>query len=168
MTDTANYYTIITKWTKKTPASPGYKSGFTLAHLLAHDPESLDSLLEEENISPQYFDLTIYKNWADSALAVANLGIVSAFAVVALEDRSVCYSLALYETKESEEEMQLSNPEIFEKLNSSKTEFANLMELDVEVKQGAKDLTDDQFFSIAVREITFDEVDALFKDILLK
>lgn len=162
MSDTANYYAVVTKWTKATATSPGYKSGFTLAHLLAQGDDILNTLLEDAGIPLEYFNKTIYKNWADATLAVANLGVVSAFASVAAEGNSTCYSIALYETKEVEEEVKANNPEIFETLASARNEFMKFMELNSEVKKSAMDFTDDEFFSIAVREITFTEIEEIF------
>ena len=95
---------------------------------------------------------------------IANLGLVSAFATVSLEDNSTSYSIVLYETKESEDNMQMNNPELIKNLELAKESFVNFMHIDLEFKKGVVSLSDDQFFNIVVREITFDEVDALFKE----
>jgi len=162
MIDTASYYMVINKWTKNNESSPGYKSGFKLAQFLSQDESDLDTLLQEEDISREYFDREIYQNWIDATMSIANLGLVSAFATVSLEDNSMSYSISLYETKESEEEMHVNNPELIENLELAKKSFVNFMHLDLEVKKGLVNLTDDEFFNLVVREITFDEVESIF------
>lgn len=165
MIDTANYYMVINKWTKKTENSPGYKSGFRLAHILSQDESQLDTILQAEGISREYFDREIYQNWVDATMNIANLGLASAFATVSSEDSSISYSVVLYDTKESEDNMQMNNSELIKNLELAKESFVNFMHVNLEFKKGVVSLTDDQFFNIVVREITFNEVESIFNEL---
>ena len=90
-----NVYVVINKWTTTDANSPGYISGFganILLDELARNPgdeQYFNTVLQNNGIDPQFFDQTIYSNYASASMAVQQQGKITGFARAELDRRCV-------------------------------------------------------------------------------
>lgn len=162
-----NYYHVINKWYTTDPNSPGYISGIRANNLLTQITNGpLADVLIRNNIPEEYFDLDIYTNYANTAVALSQTGKIIGFATAKLPNNSVCYSLLLYNNQADQNLLVTDDSVLINNFDTAKLAYMQLLNLQCETKRGMKDISDDLFQRILFQEsIDIQELENIFSSL---
>ncbi len=156
----ANHFVVAIKWTKLEESSPGYLNGFALNEIL--NSPNVEESLSSRSILPQYFNEELYRRWINVTLELANSRPIYGFSSKKSSDNSTSYSVSIFESEESYNEMREQNSKLFEIVDSCRNEYANLMRINPEVKKGNVSLDVDDFIAIITSTADFAKLESLF------
>lgn len=163
----ANYYHVINKWTTTDPSSPGYASGIRISTVLEQlKTEPLADVLFYYNIPEEYFDLEIYTNYANTAVALARTGKIMGFTNAKLPDNSLCYSLLLYNDQADQNSLVTDDSTVVSDFNAAKAAYMQLLKIQCETKRGTKDISDELLQRIFLSEtVEVQELEDIFSSL---
>jgi hypothetical protein len=163
-----NVYVVVNKWTTTDTDSPGYISGFGVGMILTAleefpgDVQHLDMVLQTNSIGSAYFDSEIYTNYANAAQGVYEAGKVQGFARAEL-NASLRYSLLIYLTEQDDFFVHDSNISVVQNMDTARTAFMKLLNLQCETRRGYKDISNDILEKIYLQDqLTLDQVQGIF------
>ena len=162
-----NYYHVINKWTTTDASSPGYTSGLRISTLLEQIKiEPLADVLAQYNIPAEYFDLTIYTNYANTAVALSHTGKIMGFTNAKLPDNSLCYSLLLYNDQADQNSLVTDDATVINDFNTAKTAYMQLLKIQCETKRGTKDISEELLQRILIQEpVEIQELEYIFSNL---
>ena len=163
-----NVYVVVNKWTTTDANSPGYISGFGANDLLTAleefpgDVQHLITVLQDNGIDPQFFNQTIYSNYALASMAVQQQGKITGFARAELGP-SLRFSLLIYASEQDDFFLDDNPNQVVQNMNAARTAYMQLTNLACETRRGYKDISDDILESIYMQDsLTLDQIQSIF------
>lgn len=164
----ANKYIVANKWTTSNTNSPGYISGFEINKIVEickkypDDVQHINAVLESNKINSEYFDLTVYQNYAEAALAVRSLGEIQFFAVAKFSNM-LSFSILVFNSHEDDIFLNNTTDSTIQNMFTARDAYMSLTNLECETRKGYKDLTTDTLIKMYERQpLALNEVRAIF------
>lgn len=164
-------YVVVNKWTTTDADSPGYISGFGAGMILTAlsefpgDAQHHDLVLLTNGIESVYFDSEIYTNYANAAQELKYVGKIQGFSRAEL-DTSLRYSLLIFSTEQDDFFVHDRNTSAVQNMDTAKTAFMTLLNLQCETRRGYTDIPDDILEKIYMQDmLTLDQVQGIFNSL---